>query len=145
MVMAPQYGHLPHKDFAVGFVGLLGNPKAINETFHITSDEWLTWNQIYNYLAKALGVTPNLIHIPSKTIAKYDANYGAGLLGDKANSLIFDNSKLKKVVPEFDAQIPFEQGAREMVQWYQENEDRYEVDNRINDLYDKLIKDFSKL
>ncbi|MDX9865628.1 MAG: SDR family oxidoreductase, partial [Anaerolineaceae bacterium] len=86
-------------DFAKGLVGLLGNPRARGETFHITSDEWLTWNQIYQTLAEAAGVSPELVHIPSDLIAAYDATIGDSLLGDKSHCAIFDNSKIKQVVP----------------------------------------------
>jgi nucleoside-diphosphate-sugar epimerase len=89
-------------DFAVGFVGLFGKKEAIGEAFHITSDELLTWNQIYKMMADELGVPLNAVHIPSDFIAKYNPAHGAGLLGDKAHSVIFDNSKIKKLVPEFE-------------------------------------------
>jgi nucleoside-diphosphate-sugar epimerase len=98
-----------HKDFAVGLVGLLGKSEAINEAYQITSDEWISWNHIFTTMAKELGVIPNLVHIPSDVIAKYDSELGAGLLGDKSHSMIFDNSKIKQLVPEFDCKIPFEQ------------------------------------
>lgn len=134
-----------HRDFAVGLVGLLGKEKAIGEAYHITSDEWLTWNRIYKLIAKALNVEAEIIHIPSEIIAKYDDKQLGGLLGDKANSLIFDNSKIKEMVPEFDARIPFEQGAKEIVQWYKENEKNFEIDQELNALTNRMIKDFSKL
>jgi len=77
-----------HADFARGFVPLLGNARAMGETVHITSDEWLTWNQIYAIMARALGVEPRLAHIPADLIAAYDAELGAAVLGDKSNSMI---------------------------------------------------------
>src|SRR5690606_3119713 len=76
-----------HKDFAVGLVGLLGNPNAINEAYHITNSELLTWDQIYKLFAKELGVEPKLIHVPSKIIATYSKEIGDGLLGDKTHSM----------------------------------------------------------
>jgi len=132
-----------HRDFAVGLVGLLGNPAAINEAFHITSDEWLTWNGIYHILAKELGVIPQLVHIPSEIIAKYDPLIGAGLLGDKSHSMIFDNSKIKKFVPDFNPIIPFHQGAREIIEWYIENTIQSEPDVRINNFMNKIIRDLN--
>ena len=87
-----------HEDFARGFVGLLGNPHAIGHAVHITSDELLTWNQIYTILAHAAGVEPQIVHVPSDLIAAFDPELGAGLLGDKAHSVIFDNSKINKTV-----------------------------------------------
>ncbi|NTV37196.1 MAG: SDR family oxidoreductase, partial [Anaerolineaceae bacterium] len=106
-----------NKDFAKGLVGLLGNSHAIGETFHITSDEWLSWNQIHLILAKAAGVEAKLVHVPSDLIAAYDRRIGDSLLGDKSHSAIFDNSKIKRVVPEFSATIPFSRGAEEIVAW----------------------------
>jgi nucleoside-diphosphate-sugar epimerase len=83
------------EDFAKGFVGLLGNIHTIGHAFHITSDELLTWNQIYEIIAGAVGMKTNVIHIPSDFIMKYDIETGAGLLGDKTHSVIFDNTKIK--------------------------------------------------
>lgn len=100
------------EDFAVGFVGLMGNAHALGQAVHITSDESLTWNQILGCVANALGVKPNVMHIASDLIAKYDPAQVGTLLGDKANSVIFDNRRLKSLVPEFSAQIRFDQGAR---------------------------------
>ena len=117
-----------HADFARGFVGLLGNSHAIGDAFQITSDEWLTWNQIYTLVAQAAGVEPSLVHVPSELIAAYDPQWGASLLGDKSNSMIFDNSKIKRVVPDFVASIPFAEGARQIIQWYDADPRRRQVD-----------------
>ena len=128
-----------HKDFAKGFVPLLGNSRAIGEVFHITSDEWLNWNQIYGIMGQALGVTPHLVHIPSDLVAAYDAEIGAGLLGDKSNSMIFDNSKIKRLVPDFACTIPFSRGAEEIVEWYSADPARQEVDEERDKLIDQII------
>ncbi len=96
-----------HTDFAKGFVGLLGNTRALGEVFQITSDELLTWNQMYGMLGKAAGVEPKIVHAPSELIAQYHTEWGAGLLGDKAHSVLFDNSKIKLFVPDFVCTIPF--------------------------------------
>lgn len=132
-----------HKDFAVGLVGLLGNKDAINETFHITSDEWLTWNGIYNIFAGELGITAHIVHIPSDIIAKYDTVIGDGLLGDKAHSMIFDNTKIKKFVPAFNPVIPFREGVKEIVKWYKENVLLLKPDEHINNLMDRMISDLN--
>ena len=84
-----------HRDFAKDFVGLLGNNRAIGDVFHITSDKLLTWNQIHEIVAKAAGTTADIVHVPSEVIAAYDEGWGAGLLGDKTHSMVFDNSKIK--------------------------------------------------
>ncbi len=133
-----------HADFAVGLVGLLGNYKAINECFHITSDEWLSWNNIYNILASELGVKAQVVHIPSDIISLYNQEVGDGLLGDKAHSMIFDNSKIRRFVPEFQPAVKLKEGAKEVVKYYKENTAALEVDKNINDFMDKIISDFSK-
>jgi nucleoside-diphosphate-sugar epimerase len=127
-----------HEDFARAFVPLLGHPRTLGEAFHITSDDVLTWNQIAHALGAALGVTPRLVHVPSDAIAAADPEWGAGLLGDKAHSVVFDNSKIKSVVPGWRAVIPFERGAREIVDWYLGDPARQVVDERLNALMDKL-------
>jgi nucleoside-diphosphate-sugar epimerase len=130
-----------HRDFAKGLVGLMGNPKALAEDFHITSDEWLSWNTIYQIMAKELGVKATLVHVPSDVIARYDSRIGDSLLGDKAHSMIFDNSKIKNAVPDFRCDIPFNEGAKEIVQWYKEDISRRISDQRINQLFDTIIKE----
>jgi nucleoside-diphosphate-sugar epimerase len=130
-------------DFARGFVPLLGHPRTLGEAFHITSDDVLTWDQIARALAAALGVTPRIVHVPSEVIASADASWGAGLLGDKAHSMVFDNSKLRSVVPGWRATVPFERGAREIVSWYLADPARQVVDSRLDALMDKLAADFA--
>lgn len=131
-------------DFAKGFIGLLGNSHARGEIFHITSDEWLSWNQIYRLLAEAAGVTAELVHIPSDLIAAYDSRIGDSLLGDKTHSAIFDNSKIKKVVPEFSAIISFAQEAREIIAWYQADTARQQDDPGFNSMCDRLLANYCK-
>jgi len=128
-----------HRDFAVGFVGLLGNPRAVGEAFHITSDELLTWNQIYTILAGAAGAAPRLVHVPSEIIARFDPELGAGLLGDKAHSVIFDNSKIRRFVPDFAPTIPFTAGAEEIMAWYDADPARRIVNPALNRLMDELV------
>jgi len=128
-----------HKDFARAFVGLLGNPQVIGDAFHITSDEWLTWNQIFEMVAQAAGVRAELVHVPSDVIAAFDAEWGAGLLGDKAHSMIFDNSKIKRVVPDFAATIPFARGAREIMAWYDADPARQSVNDTLDRTMDAIL------
>jgi nucleoside-diphosphate-sugar epimerase len=128
-----------HRDFAVGFVGLLGNAAAVGEAFHITSDELLTWNQIYAIVGRAAGVEPKLVHIPSDVIARHEPEWGAGLLGDKAHSVVFDNSKIKRFVPDFAPAIPFARGVEEIIAWYDADPARQVVDARLDALMDALI------
>jgi len=128
-----------HKDFARGFVGLLGNSHAIGEAFHITSDEVLNWNQIFELVAKAAGAQARIVHVPSDLIAAYDAEWGAGLLGDKAVSMVFDNSKIKRIVPDFVAMIPFSRGVEEIMAWYDADPARQVVDEELDRLIDRII------
>ena len=127
-----------HRDFAVGFVGLLGNPHALGQSFHITSDEWLSWNQIYTIIAQAAGAEPRLVHVPSELIARYDPEWGSSLLGDKAHSIIFDNSKIRQLVPQFQPAIPFWQGAQEIIAWYDADVSRQVVDPYVDDVQNRL-------
>jgi nucleoside-diphosphate-sugar epimerase len=128
-----------NQDFAQGFVPLLGHRRTIGEAFHITSDDVLTWNQIAETLACAAGTNADIVHVPSAAIAAIDPDWGASLLGDKAHSMVFDNSKLRGVVPDYRATIPFEQGAREIVAWYDDDPARQQADPRIDASMDKLI------
>lgn len=126
------------RDFAVGFVGLLGNPVAVGDTFQITSDFVYPWDAIYRMLGTALGVEPHLVHVASATIAEAIPDWGPGLLGDKAHSVIFDNSKLRAVVPDFNPTTTFAQGAREIVAWYDADPARRSVDESLNSQLDDL-------
>ncbi|GLX67964.1 SDR family oxidoreductase [Paenibacillus glycanilyticus] len=128
-----------NSDFAKGFVGLLGNPAAIGEAYHITSDEVLTWNQIYEAIGAAAGVQPNLVHISSDFLITYDPELEGGLLGDKAVSAVFDNSKIKKLVPEFTATVPFAEGIKRTVNWFEAHPERCGEDEAWNEQMDRII------
>ncbi|MEZ5426296.1 MAG: SDR family oxidoreductase [Pyrinomonadaceae bacterium] len=130
-----------HRDFAKGLIGLLGNSHAIGEVFHITSDEVLTWNRIFELVARAFGLETDIIHVPSDVIARYHEDWGAGLLGDKSHSMIFDNSKIKRVVPGFAATIPYSQGVREIADWFGEDPSRGTVDEEMDAVMDRIVAD----
>lgn len=129
-----------HTDFAKGFAGLLGNRQAIGEAYHITSDETLSWNQIVQTFAEAAGAEAKIVHVPSDMIAAYDKRWGDGLLGDKAVSMIFDNSKIKRLVPSFICTMPLAWGAREAVAWHDADPARQRYDERMDRLMDRLIE-----
>jgi len=134
-----------HSDFAKGFVGLMGNSRAVGDAFHITSDEWLNWNQIYTLFADAAGVSnPELVHIPSELINAYDPNIGAGLLGDKGASMVFDNSKVKWLVPDFLCTMPLSRGAHEVMAWYDGDPARQVLDEKMDTLMDTMIAAYRK-
>ncbi|NBC81903.1 MAG: NAD-dependent epimerase/dehydratase family protein [Bacteroidetes bacterium] len=126
-------------DFARGFVGLMGKQEAIGEAYHITSDELLTWNRIFQMHADALGVPLNAVHVPTDFIARYAPDRGASLLGDKSHSVIFDNAKIKKLVPDFQCTVPFSQGVQEVVSWYRNNKKWQIADENINSIVDTII------
>jgi nucleoside-diphosphate-sugar epimerase len=126
-------------DFAKGFVGLIGNVKANGHPFHITSDEVLTWNQFADIIGDAVGVKPNIIHIPSDFIGALSPENLGGLLGDKSVSIVYNNSKIKNFVPGFTATVPFSEGIRESIKWHKENLSRCTVDDKFNDLCDRII------
>jgi nucleoside-diphosphate-sugar epimerase len=127
------------RDFAKGFVGLLGNKNSIGEAYQITSDETLTWNEIASLLADKAGYDLKIAHIPTELIKKYDDEWGDGLLGDKAHSVKFDNSKIRKIVPEFNPQIKYAEGAAEIADWYVHKKMNQYVDNNLDQLMDKII------
>jgi nucleoside-diphosphate-sugar epimerase len=125
-------------DFAKAFVGLLGNSRAVGDTFQITSDEVLPWDEIARLLGTAAGVDPHLVHVASETIAKHIPEWGPGLLGDKAHSVIFDNSKVRTLVPDFVATTPFWQGAHQIIDWYDAHPEYQVVDAELDAQLDKI-------
>ena len=128
------------EDFAKGFVGLLGHQQALGHAFHITSDEILTWNQIYQAVAAAAGVGANIIHIPSDFICRIDESQVGNLLGDKATSVIFDNTKIKTFVPGFKATIPFKEGIKRTVAWFEADPARKVVKEETDRMMDRIIQ-----
>jgi nucleoside-diphosphate-sugar epimerase len=127
-------------DFAKGLVGLLGHQQAIGHAFHITSDEVLCWDQIYNAVAAAAGVEPRLYHISSDFLAAVYPDLRGGLHGDKSPSQVFDNSKIKRFVPGFVATTPFARGIRQTVAWLEAEPERMAIDEELNRRWDALIE-----
>ncbi len=126
-------------DFAKGFVGLMGHEQSIGHAFHITTDEVMCWDQFYRITAQAAGAEPHLIHIASDLIAKHIPEKLGSLVGDKAASVVFDNSKIKQFVPDFRATVPFAEGIRRTLAWFDADAVRREVDAHADAAYDKLI------
>lgn len=133
-----------NEDFARGLVGLLGNQEAIGETFQITSDEVLTWNQIYLEVYQALGLEPNMVHIPSELIAVYDEHALGSLIGDKANSVVFDNSKIKRFVPDYACAVNWSEGVRRSLAWFDAHPEWQTVDQEMNALWDRIIHAYER-
>ena len=127
-------------DFGRGLLGLLGNERALGEAFHITSDEVLTWNQIYQTIAEALGVEAKIVHIPSDFIARVAPQLAGSLLGDKTWSAVFDNSKIKAFVPGFQATVPFRDGIRRTLAWFAADKGRMRIDGAVNSEMDRILE-----
>lgn len=134
-----------NSDFAKGFIGLMGNIHAIGEAYHITSDETVTWNQIYQIIADALGVEYKPYYVPSDfldEVGGYD--FRGGLIGDKANSVVFDNSKLKRAVPGFCATVRLDQGIKKAVEYVLSHEEVQFVDEEFDEWCDHVIEALEK-
>ncbi len=129
-------------DFAKGLVGLLGNEKAIGEAFQITSDEVLTWDQIYLEAYQALGLEPNVIHIPSDLIAAYHPPALGSLVGDKSNSAVFDNSKIKRFVHDYSCEVNWSVGVRRALAWFEAHPEFQTVDQDMNSVWDQIIASY---
>lgn len=132
-------------DFAKAFVGLLGHQQAIGHAFHITSDELLNWNQIYEAVAEAAGADLNAVHIASDFICDVADTFGwewmrGNLLGDKSVSTIFDNSKIKRFVPGYEAKTTFKEGIKKTVQWFEADPSRMVINEENNSFIDTVLK-----
>lgn len=127
-----------NSDLARGLLGLLGHPDAIGQAFHITSDEALTWNQIYADVAAAAGVQPHVIHVPTDALVAADPSQRGTLWGDKVHSTVFDNAKLRTLVPDFAAAVPFAQGIAATVAWFDADESRQVLDDDANESWDRI-------
>ncbi|MCB0686128.1 MAG: NAD-dependent epimerase/dehydratase family protein [Saprospiraceae bacterium] len=132
-------------DFAKGFVGLLGLTQSIGHAFHITSDEILSWNTIYQILAESLGCKLNAVHIASDFICSVEPEYTGTLLADKATSVIFDNSKIKTFVPGYQATIPFAEGIKKTIAWFDSHPEEKNIDAEENARIERILKAYGAL
>ena len=133
------------RDFAVAFAGLMGNAHALGETYHITSDESMTWNQIYQTIANVLGVKLNAIHIASETLATLSPDWVGALLGDKSNTVVFDNTKIKRAVPQFCATTRYDQGIREAIAYIEAHPECQKLDPEFDAWCDAVAEAYQKL
>ncbi len=133
-----------NSDFAIGYTGLMGNRHAIGEAFQITGDETLTWDQIYRTIADALGAPLKACHVSSEFLAAAGKAYGydftGSLIGDKAVSVVFDNSKLKRLVPQMTTNIPFHEGVRISLEYVLAHPDRYQEDPEFDEFCDRVVE-----
>ncbi|MDA0196914.1 MAG: SDR family oxidoreductase [Bacteroidetes bacterium] len=131
-------------DFAIGVVGLFGHQQATGHAFHITSDEILTWNQIYEAVGDAVGCKLNVVHIASDFICKIDPEKTGSLLGDKALSVIFDNTKIKTFVPEFNATITFKKGIKRTIDWFEADPTRMVINPEAEAQIEMILAAYRK-
>lgn len=131
-------------DFAKGLVGLFGQKAAIGEAFHITSDEVLCWNQIFAEVGKALNFKMDIVHIASELIAAYDDDAVGSLLGDKNHSAVFDNSKIKRFVPDFKCEVPWSEGVRRAIAWHENDPARMTIDTQMNVMWDRILAGYER-
>lgn len=132
------------EDFAKGFVGLLGNSRTVGDAFTITSDEVLTWDQIYMTVAEAAGTEAKIVHIATDYLVEFDDSLRGSLLGDKCYCEIFDNSKIKAFVPDFKATIPLSQGVRRTLEWFDADPKRKVVLQSTNEMMDSIITSYER-
>jgi nucleoside-diphosphate-sugar epimerase len=128
-----------NSDFAQGFVGLLGHRQAVGHAFHITSDEVMTWDQFYRITAEAAGVEAQVVHIASDFLGACEPDNIGSLTGDKASSVVFDNSKIKRFVPGYCARVPFAEGIQKTIAWFDADPERREIDEGANARWDAII------
>jgi len=128
-------------DFAVGLVGLLDNPRAIGETFHITGDDVYTWDQIYTIIGEAVGVEARLVHVPSELfpVVAPDWFWSELLIGDLAHSAVFDNAKIRRFVPSFSPKLTFHRAARRMIDWQQTHPTETAADPATDAVLDRVV------
>lgn len=129
-----------NSDFAKGLVGLFGNTRALGHAFHITSDEVRTWNQYLGSIGRAIGVEPQAAHITSQCISIFMPELKAPLFGDLSNSYILDNSKIKSFVPGYSATVPFDQGIRQSIAYFQKDRRLQTVDEPMNAKLDAMVE-----
>jgi nucleoside-diphosphate-sugar epimerase len=132
-----------NSDFAKGLVGLFGNPQSIGEAVQITTDEVMNWDQFYRLTAAAAGVEPRLIHIASDFLAACIPDMIGSLIGDKSSSVVFDNTKVKRLVPEYRATTSYGEGIRQTIAWFDADSTRKQIDEAANAAWDKLISAYN--
>ncbi len=133
-----------NSDFALGFLGLLGRPQAIGHAFNVMSDEVLTWDEIYRQVSSAAGVEPRIIHVASDFIAACMPEMRGTLLGDKSVSAVFDTTKLRRFVPDFRPAMPFAEGIRRTLAWFDADVARQQVDVELDARWDRLIAAYER-
>ncbi len=132
-------------DFARAFVKLLGNDAAMGEAFHITHDDQWTWRQIYEAIGQALGVEPELVCVPTDTLVRYNAQWNGPLWGDKANPVVFDNSKVKRIAGDFACEVDMRRGMKMVAEHWPQRAADYEPDEKLHTLMDRIAAEQGQL
>ncbi len=130
------------KDFAYAFADLLGNEASYGETYHLTSDFVYSWERIYELICEACDRKPNPVYIPTDFALKYFPEYKSELLGDKNNSLFFDNSKIKEVAPSYRSEVDYGNVVKKAIKRLKKDSSLQSIDSDFNSVYDMCIKDF---
>ena len=133
-----------NEDFAAGLLGLLGRHEATGRAFHVTSDEVLTWEEIYRVAAEEAGARPHLVHLPSDLIASLDPSMRESLHGDKMHSIVFDTSRLRALVPDFRPQVRWREGVRRCLRWFEADSARQTVDAAADERWDRMIAAYER-
>jgi nucleoside-diphosphate-sugar epimerase len=131
-------------DFAKGFVGLMGHPRAVGQAYHITTDEVTSWDALYTHLGDALAAPAKLVHIASDWLIRFDPSTEGSLLGDKSCSVAFDNAKIKAAVPDFRATTSVRDTVHRCVQWFRENPSAQLVDAKLDEKTDRAIAQYER-
>jgi len=127
-------------DLARAFVHLLGRQDVLGEAFHITREDAMPWDAIYRTIGHAAGVEPDLVHVPGDLIARLDPEGGPGFLGDKCHSVVFDNSRIKRIAPGWEPRISLAEGARQMIKWFGADPARRHADAGIDALHEAAAR-----
>lgn len=138
------WGNTHNTDFAKGFSRLLGRSETYGEAFHITTDEVLCWNQLFQTVAEAVGVKAEFVHIPSDFCIAHYPDWEGTLIGDKVNSVVLDNSKIKRFVPEFAATVSWAEGVEKSLAWFNADPARKTTDPEVNARQDAVIAAFRR-
>lgn len=128
------------RDVAKGIVGLLGNSRAIGEAVHITSDEAVSWDDLYHNLAYALGVEAKICHVSTDMLTRFFPDERGHLMGDTAHCAIFDNTKIKRLVPEFQATTTASRGIMDAVHYHLAHPELMKEDPEYDRVCDAVLQ-----
>jgi len=129
-----------NEDFAEGFLPLLGNQSAIGQSFHITSEEVLSWNAVFEQFLNSINLEAELAHVPVEIVVRMFPEFEGTLIGDKTNSIIFDNSKIRSIAPDFRCKVPWQVGIKRSYDWLMDHPENQTIDHELNQILDQLLE-----